>query len=496
MPNGLFLQQAGQGDAYILPGVDQSGLLNVLHDQKARAAAEQKRADQQRALRDKQLEEMMKWTPEQAWYPHQQQLDDSVQRVFEKQRDMAYNEDVSPQARYELAALRQRSESIAAKSNAIKKQYGDWNAQIKNADKYTDKNYLQSRLNDEVFGNDGNKDVDSVDFDSINNIVLGRDPNAFKVQEWAKDFAEGLPEYVDVNLGTYQTPTGEFVKNDQIKSKFFDLDQNGNVKYVNGKPVIKVNDETVGLALQEPRTAEWVSQQMSLPQNRYKTEKDIVTELLSPYATIQQKTSLSKGFKPESSGGSGKSDELEGITWSYDQPWKTTIGKGGTGIAEGHLPVEIRLGGKKLDKKMLVRSGHIYDENTNQPISDMDQVGDKEMKVTRIALVPKNTANGRYMVRSKAQQETDPNTTYEWVVFGQMIQKKGGREVTRNVMMPYKEVANDVDSAYQLNLYNRDLRQATPQEIAATINAYYGEDLSPEEKAQIFRKVLETGSIE
>lgn len=493
MPNGLLLQQAGQGNAYILPRQDMSGMANLARMKAAQEAAKQKREMEQRAIRDKHIDELMKWTPDQAWYPHQEQLNNAVDEAFQFRANMIKNDDLSPEARLEYERRKQRAASISAKSQDIQKNYDIWKQQINQGDKYTDKNYLQSKLNDQIFGLDGNKDVNEIDFQGINDVVQGRDPNAFKVQEWASDFAKTLPETIENNLGKYNAANGQFITNEQVKSKFFDLDENGNVVYQNGKPVIKVNDETVGLALQEPRTQQWVEQQLQLPQNKYKTEKDIVTELLSPYANIQSKTTLTKGFKPPSAG-KGK-DDMEGISWTYDQPWKTNVGQGGSGIADGYLPTEIRLGGKKLDKKIMIRSGDIIDESTNQRIPENDMVGDKEMKVTRIAVVPKSTSTGKYTVRSQAQLENDPNTTYEWVAFGQMIQKKGGREIVKNVMIPYNQVSNDVDAAYQLNLYNRDLREATPQEIVATINAYYG-NISAQEKAAIYKRIMETGSLE
>lgn len=491
--SGLLLQQAGQGDAYILPGMDMSGLAHVGRMKQAQELAKQKLEAEQRAIRDKRIDEMMRWTPEQAWYPHQQQVDNYVNDVYGQMTQMEASGDMSPQARAELNRRKQVAASASAKSQSLQKQYPQWRQQINEADKYTDKAYLNSRLNDYVFGQDGNADVNNVDFDAINNTVSGRDVNAFKVDDYAADFAKDLPFMVDQSITTtYQAGT-PFAEINSYKSKFVKTNADGSVaRDSQGRPIINVTDETMNLAKQDPRMAEWLAVKA---QETGKSEKELFTGLMSPYATIENKATLQKGFKPSGGRGSGEADKE--MVWSYDQEYRTNAGdKSSPDWRTGVHPVEVRMTGKKLDKKILVNSPYIYDEHTNSSLSNKEMVGDRSMKVTRVALVPRDVKTGKWVVGDQATVASNPDYTWEWVAYGELSYKdRQNKEHTKAVFVPYNTVNNDIQSAYDLNLYDRDLKDASNEEIAATINAYYGTSLTPQQKAQIFMKAQETGSI-
>lgn len=444
--NGQILQQAGQGDAYILPAFNSDRITERLDHLEAVKAAKIASAAKAKQDRDKRLDELMKWTPEQAWYPHTEQVNGKVKEVYNYMTDIRKQDgEPSPDQMNTLNQKKWEAETVAKKSQDIKALYPQLRQDINGMDKYTNKEYLQSRLNDEIFGDDGKKDVNAIDFNNLGNITS--DPKAFNAQAWTEDFAKSLPENIDSMIGTMQAAGGDLITDKEVKSKFFDLDSNGNVRYQNGKPVINVSDETVDLATQEPRFNAYVQDQLSRPENKYKTPKDIVTKMLTPYAKREEKLNVSKGFSND------EKDSDVNVATAYDQTrsmndWDPKTGK--TAEFQYNAPITKSLYDKK-DKKVMFNSPVYIDMKTGKAVPSKESIGNKNITPVELQLLPYNPKKNQ-IVLTKDGTTRNPDYLYKWYLTGTYNIGEGVKQQQRHVLIPTDNIKPQLKSAYGIDV--------------------------------------------
>lgn len=485
--DGTLLQQAGQGDAFILPAANTDRLTERLDmvklEKQRKAAAEQKAKEE----RDRRLDELMKWNPEQAWYPHTEQLNKKVSDVYNYATELKMKGATSPEAERQLKQMQWDAEVTAKKSQDLKSLYPQLRQEISSQDKYTNKDYLYSKLNDWAFGMDGKKDVNEVDFAAISNIY--NDPKAFNVRPWSEDFAKSLPEAVSSQFGTMSTDGGTLLVDKETKSKFFELDANGNVKIdpTTKAPIINISPETVNIAMQEPRFRMFVESELAKPGNEYKTAKDIVKEVLAPYAVREQKQTISKGYSDKE-----KEDDSD-ITNHFDTEDNFNLNKkGGTEreVVKSWAPHEVRIGQKEGDTPLFINGQTLIDPNTNSTFKDVDGkpiVGDQKVTVTRLRLMPFDEETGKILPGSKSEidkYKNDHKVGYKWVAGGIMhtINEYGEKKEVP-VMIPYDEVKVDLEKKKKINLDKRPPSEYSHEELTYFIKVHFPK-LSADEKAK------------
>lgn len=389
--NGLLLQHAGQGDAFILPTIQSEHVGNVM--QQMAMAKKLKEGDQEklRAERDKKLDELSKWNPDAAWYPHTKQMDQKVQKVYDYVTELKKNgKKPTPEQEDELQRMKWDAETTANKSKNIKELYPQLRSQIGQTDKYTDKSYLHSKLNDEIFGM-GEKDVNEVDFDKLNNIT--NDPKAFKVGEYAKDFAKALPTQVESTIATMAANGGSLIQDKEIKSKFFDLDANGNVKVdkTTGSPKLKITPETVNLFMQEPRVQSYIQDEKSKPENKYSSDTEIVSKLLAPYASREEHLSVKKGYSDKQAKGDDPVIAVNNDVYRNRNIYNSNTKTYST--ESGWVPKEVDLNPEKF-KNILINPSNTVNVEDNKE-NNTKRAANEPYTLTKILMLPVDAKTGQ-----------------------------------------------------------------------------------------------------
>lgn len=482
--NGQLLQQAGQGDAYVLPAFSADKITERLDHaeavKSAKAAAEAKAKQE----RDKRLDELMKWNPAQAWYPHTEQTNTAIKNVYDTMTEIRKSgTDPTPEQLNMLNKAKWDAEVLSKKSNDIKALYPQLKEEIEKSDKYTDKAYLNSRLNDEIFSQ---PDVNKIDFDKLG--TLSADPRAFKHGEWVKDFADTLPEQIESIFGKMSIDGGDLIVDKEVKSKFFDLDANGNVRYdKNGKPAVKISDETIELALQDPRYAYHVQQELSKPDAKYKTPGEIVKNELSTFAKREEKKSYVKGYSDKE-----KENDAVKISTTYDQvrnfnmAGRSQVDKS-KHVTAGWIP-EVKSLYLKKDKVVKIDSPVLIDANTNKTIQN---VGSKDFSGLELQLLPVNPENGHYLYGPKENALSNPKYIYKWVLAGSTNEGTESRPKIKDYIIPYEHVRPQMKAAYGIDLDERDPSdpsEVTDLELISQIKQQHPE-ATAEERLKIFKLI-------
>lgn len=479
--NGQLLQQAGQGDAYVLPAFNSDRITERLdHAQalkSAKAAAEAKAKQE----RDNRIDELMKWNPEQAWYPHTEQTNAAIKNVYDKMTAIRKTgADPTPEQLNDLNKSKWDAEVLAKKSQDIKGLYPQLKEEIEKADKYTDKTMLYSQLNDEIFSQG---DVNKIDFNKLG--TLPSNPQAFKHGEWVTDFAKTLPEQVESIFGQRSVDGGDLIVDKEVKSKFFDLDAGGNVRLdKEGKPVIKISDDTINLALQEPRYAYHVQEELSKPGAKYKTPQEIVKSELSSFAKREEKSNYTKGFSNKDK----ENDEVK-VTTTYNQvrnfnlAGRSEVDKS-KHVTPGWIP-EVKSLYIKKDKQVKIDSPILIDANTNKVI---ENVGAKDFEGLELQLRAYNPENGHYVQGTQKDLLNSPKYHYKWVLSGSTNEGTENKPKMKDYIIPYEHVKPQMKAAYGIDLDERNPKEIGDLELISYIKQQYPQ-ASAEERLQIYQTI-------
>lgn len=437
---GTILQHAGQGDAHIGSVFDTRSLdrrLALIDAQKARKAAAEVKA---REDRDKKIDDLMKWNPDGAWYPHTEQLNQKVKNVFDYGTQLKMSgARPTPEQERQFQDMKWDAEVTAKKSKDLQSLYPQLRGQIGQTDKYTDKALLNTKLNDEMFGIDGKKDVNQVNFDRLNNLT--QDPDAFKVTEYSRDFAKSLPEMIDTQIQTLQLNGGPVIQDKEIKSKFLDLDANGNVKYdKNNNPIIKLTPDTVDLFMQEPRVKAYVEAAKANPENKYTTDAEIVKGLLSPYASRAEKISITKG---KSEGGDKKDSPILSVTKDVYRNRNAQMPSGKYSTTKGWIPLEADLNQEKFKLLLNPRNRVNVEDNTDHP----ETAGAANYTLTKILYLPVDSKTGQRLHGDKNVILKKPGVVFKPFVEGVRHEEIDGEKTNKTELFPYEQAKSYLDAA-------------------------------------------------
>ncbi len=213
----------------------------------------------------------------------------------------------------------------------------------------------------------------------------------------------------------------------------------------------------------------------------------------TPINEIKQVATYTK-----TSGDGGKDAEFK-ATKLTNQVRKTSGLDQKTGkdtIVDSDVPEEYRLSGKKLDSPLRVNLSSAYYEDTNNPLTKEELVGDKTVKVTRVFLQGFDTKTGKPIVGKAESLKKNPNVVYKWAAGGTMEgsewvgegDEAKEKKVSKNVIIPYDEISNDIDAAYGFNLDSRDKSEISDLELTSYIKQKFPK-ASPEEKVKIFKNI-------
>lgn len=428
--NGQLLQQAGQGDAYVLPAFNSDRITERLDHAESMKAAKAAAAAKAKQDRDNRLDELMKWNPEQAWYPHTEQTNNAIKDVYNTMTEIRKSGvEPTPDQLNLLNQKKWNAEVLAKKSQDIKVLYPQLKEEIEKSDKYTDKAYLNSKLNDEIFSE---PDVNKIDFNNLGNI--SSDPKAFKHGDWVADFADSLPEQIESIFGQMSVDGGSVLVDKEVKSKFLDLDSNGNVRYdKNGKPLVKISNETIDLALQDPRYAYHIQEELSKPNAKYKTASEIVKNELSTFAKREEKTNYNKGFDKEKDKDKLIIGQANDVYRNQNSKNKSTgVGK----VHEGWVPVEYTLNPEKF-KNVPVTSDIVIDPKTNT--QKTDNVGVQNYTISKLFQKPVDAKTGEILHGEKEDVLRHKNgVVYKW--FAEASREEGKSKKTVTEFIPYEKL--------------------------------------------------------
>lgn len=177
-------------------------------------------------------------------------------------------------------------------------------------------------------------------------------------------------------------------------------------------------------------------------------------------------------------------------TTGYDPKTKKDI------VVNSDVPEEYRLSGKKLDAPLRVNLSSAYYEDSNNPLTKEELVGDKTVKVTRVFLQAFDTKTKKPVVGSTESLKKNPNVVYKWAVGGTMDgtewvgegDEAKEKKVSKNVIIPYEEISNDINAAYGFDLNNRDPSEISKLELASIIKQKYP-NATAEERMKIMQKI-------
>lgn len=441
--NGLLLQHAGQGDAFILPTIQSEHVGNVMQQMAMAKKLKEGDQDKLRAERDKKLDELSKWNPDAAWYPHTKQVEKKVQDVYDYNTELKkIGKKPTPEQEDKLIRMKRDAEIAANKSKDLKQLYPQLRSQIGQTDKYTDQGYLHSKLNDEIFGM-GEKDVNEVDFDKLNNLV--NDPKAFKIGEYTKDFAKSLPNMVDSTISTLNAEGGAILEDKEVKSKFFDLDQNGNVKIDprTGSPKIKITPETTSLFLKEPRVQAYLEEEKLKPENKYATDTELVSKLLAPYASREERVSVKKGYSDKQAKGD---DNVLAVNTDvtrnrniYNQESKKYS------TESGWVPKEVDLNPEKF-KNILINPSNTVNVENNQE-NNTKRAANEPYTLTKVLLLPVDAKTGQRIHGEKNKVLKHQNgIVYKTFVEGVRNYEENDEKKRATEIFPVEQVKSFLDA--------------------------------------------------
>lgn len=431
--NGQILQHSGEGDAAILSsakfdtGPIERGLARRGHREAAALKAKQ---DQ-----DKAFAEELKWNPGKAWYFHTDELNGKVKNVFDLQTQI-HQGDSSPETARKLRDAKWDAETMAKQSQNIQQLYPQLQNQIdQGLDKYEDKALVKTKLNDEVLRKGS---VNDFDFEKASDIKGFTGSDTFKDREWAVDFAKSIPELVQSHI----TNLGNGAINDkEIKSKFYELDENGNPKRAaNGTAILKDSPEVLTAMKQEPRVVRKATDLVEA--GKYKTvDEALRDEYIRPYASSQVKESQTRQFTPKSSSGKKNDVVLRVVTDVNKNRNVKNEANGSFETREGWVPKQADLNLEKF-KAVLMNPLEAVDSDDAQ--NSVKHPGNQSYQLTKILLLPTDAKDGHQIHDKKELIKKHKNgVVYKPFVEGTRTLKDDtghGKLVTE--IFPYDQAAS------------------------------------------------------
>jgi len=337
---GLIGYQQGVGSAIILPNMDLKHYAHLNDSNLARHQANQKAAQQEQtrqlALRQKLLDTEVD--------PPALRDVKAVGDATAEMRDYVANQLASGNDNVlragttewqKLQELKQRAVWGAKQSKAEAEWLQESVQHIRTSnDPYLDKEKAMAMVIEHYHGSDGKRNVYSEDGLQRPNWMDG----AFNEGAWLDHFVKELPEQVAQAHEMTGASDGEYVDQQSVKGKLFELDTDGNVVYDNGMPVIKATPATVEAALQDSRFKRHVQAEKQRPENTGRSVYEVVAQKLEPFGYANVTNERKKGFSKDDDSGSsrakakqelvlGRVEVVERIQKNVEAQWQ--ILKGG-----------------------------------------------------------------------------------------------------------------------------------------------------------------------
>jgi hypothetical protein len=449
----------------------------------------------QKAQRDKDVDEKLKYSPEAIFHPFEQEHSKNISDILEHSKNIALSGrpiDYTNPDYIELEKKKNKTLQNVRKGEDVKKSIGE-TLQAAKQDPFTDYGKALTIVNDNYMHPDGAyKKIDEVSPEEIRNSI--NNPQTLNPANVTQAFVKTIPEQVNqiVKQRSVNVGNDNGIAFDEIKeaNKFYNVGPDGKMQ-------INITPETKELfKSMDPRMQGYIDMQLSKPENKGKTEDDIVRDLISPYAYTNKIVNRS-GVTKESKGrgsGSGSNDDVT-LTHMYNTEENYNLnGKGSNpalNVTTSYSPHEVRLGGAKADKGIYINAKTLIDPNTNGHFKDDNGnpiVGDKKITVTRLRLMPFDESSGKIII-DKEDNIKNKNLSYKWYAYGVAHEKDDtGKNTEKPVIIPYDQVQGDVKEKLGVDLDQRDISQYTDYELADIVKKQYP-DATPKQRLEILKKI-------
>jgi hypothetical protein len=450
----------------------------------------------EKAARDKKLDELYKYNPKAIFHPYEKQHESDYMGLLDEQTKLLMGGiDRTDPRWHEVERKKLGMEQNVYKGETIKKNISDAYAAA-GRDPYTHKETALRFINDQFINEDGTyKRIEEVDPERIRDAANA--PSALNTAKLTQDFVKTIPEKASQivqqrAIAVGNTP-GVYFNEIQEKSKFYQKDADGKLR-------INITPETKELFKQmDARVVPYIQEQLQKPENKGKTEDDIIRDLISPYAYVNRKVDASGITKEAKKGGSGDDDITVTDRFDVDDTFNL-LNKGRDAskrVTASYSPHERRLGGKKADKPIYLTSTNFVDPQTNDWITDKNGdkiVGEQKVTINRLRLLPFDKETGQVLISDRETiKKAINNVVWKWTASGVLHTKdKDGKNVEKPVMLPnIDEIKTDLKEKLGVDMDNRDMSQITDQELATMIKEQYP-NATPQERIQIFKQLKNT----
>jgi hypothetical protein len=440
-----LMQETGQGDAYVFRDRDFSGLRGMIAQNKE---LEQKR-EHELSKRNNELANQLNYNQKGIFYPYQKEQENNAKSLLEL-RGKIYNKgkyDINDPDVQAFEGLKNQMEQNAAKAKQIQDILPDVTNRIQK-DPFIDYNKTMPKVWDRLHDETGTSRKSIIEVNPTELYSPLQDPENFNSGYAVKHFADSLPEIANTFIQRQKEAEGDRFNETDVKSKFYQHDQNGRVlRDPSGQPIITISPETrEAFYASHPLARPWVQNELAKPENKGLTEDQFLQKRLSPYAYERRNKNIGSLERPRS----GSDDDKVNISVTHDVS-RNTMSKllqGGKGVKEGYLPTVITLSGSKMDKPVRYNLKEYVDEETGNLIKE--QIGDKEIHFTEIQKRPYNKKTGKFLQGNKEDLDANPDVGYKWVASGRL--KKSDDQDPTPIFVELSDVKDKINKAYNIDL--------------------------------------------
>lgn len=448
-------------------------------------------AERQRNIRDTNFRKMWEWNPDKTWEPFQKQIHSFVENNVSGWLRNKYNAGTpwwDSDLNAELKARQNKANEMAGIANHYKTVFQEAKKKYTDND-YFDQEHYDSKLLDIFFNTDGSaRNVDEIDATQVNNLL--NDASGYQVRNIAKDFVSDLPERVIERYEQRANQLGVHFDKTKLKGKLFSLDRDGKLyEDEDGNIIVEITPEVVTLARQDRLMNNLIQHYKA--QDPSRSERDILTEILTPHAYAERTHAPSGITKYPAEGGGGSKEDLifkRDIAKDQKTNFVASVEGGKKQPHESMIFDSYRLGGKKMDKPLYTHSTKVFDMESGEYVSS---IGDTKLIPTRLQYLAIGPDDKPYPVKSKEDFIPGRFKT-GWFLQGVI---KGGEDrlgqydarIEKKVLIPYGDVRDDLLEQYGVNLADPE-REISDEELIQLIYDNYP-DLSPQEKLQKFKEL-------
>lgn len=297
-------------------------------------AQAQKTLDDERKMRDKLIEDNLKFTPEKTWEPFYGEVADLTNNYL-RQGTKDLLEKGRPHS--EVNMFRGQAQGEINKAAAKSRQFEDIFKDLHTTRKEGEKSgvykpgYFAPNINDVFFNGRQAKGLDAIDTDGTENIF--NDSRGYNMENIGHQFVKNLPQQLIEKYRKINSDLGLEFDVTIAKSKLgLALDQSGNpvLDPRTGLPKVGMTDDVTLLALENPYIRNFVID--NLGPDAIKTGsnlekvKDLLAPIITPYDQRSMQTQHRQGFKYAAGDvhGGGYTVPLPKIEERYDTVYRIT----------------------------------------------------------------------------------------------------------------------------------------------------------------------------